>query len=190
MISLLKRSLTARTVTLTVLLSTLAVIVIGGFLSFSLANSFYQSRLSQVLFETERAVVSVQNTVAAATLNDETALQTLLNSVVPSLEIAGGSGSRQVALLRSPGQAQVQLFQSPISQDLDLEAIPESLREEVRRNGAALTYTPIQLLLDGQLVPGITVGAPLNIPVAGNFELIWFSTWLPSSAHLSWCRMP
>ena len=171
MISLLKRSLTARTVALTVLLSSLAVIVIGGFLSFSLANSFYQSRLSQVLFETERAVVSVQNTVAAATLNDETALQTLLNSVVPSLEIAGGSGSRQVALLRSPGQAQVQLFQSPISQDLDLEAIPESLRAEVRENAASLTYTPISLRLDGKVVPGITVGAPLNIPVAGNFEL-------------------
>lgn len=171
MISLLKRSLTARTVALTVLLSSLAVIVIGGFLSYSLANSFFQNRLSQVLSETERAVSSVQNTVAAASLNDETALQTLLNSVVPSLEISGGSGSRQVALLRSPGQGQVQLFQSPISQNLDLNSIPEALRQQVRANADSLTYTPVALNEDGISVPGITVGAPINIPVAGDFEL-------------------
>lgn len=171
MISFFRRSLTVRTVALTVLLSSLAVILIGGFLSYSLANSFFQNRLSQVLSETERAVGSVQNTVAAASLNDETALQTLLNSVVPSLEISGGSGSRQVALLRSPDQGQLQLFQSPISQNLDLATIPESLREAVRANTDSLTYTPVQLTIDGLPVPGITVGAPLSIPVAGEFEL-------------------
>ena len=171
MISLLRKSLTARTVAVTVLLSSLAVIIIGGFLSYSLANSFYQNRLSQVLSETERAVASVQNTVAAASLNDETALQTLLNSVVPSLEISGGSATRQVALLRSPGQGQLQLFQSPISQSLDLQTIPDELREQVRQNGDSLTYTPVQLLVQGQPIPGLTVGAPLQIPVAGDFEL-------------------
>ncbi|MEL0316885.1 MAG: hypothetical protein VW991_03435, partial [Aquiluna sp.] len=109
MIRLLRRSLTARTVLVTVILSGLSVVAIGGFLSYSLANSFYQNRLEQVLAESERAVVSVQTTVAAASLVDETALQTLLNSVVPSLEISGGSATRQVALLRSPGQGQLQL---------------------------------------------------------------------------------
>ena len=171
MISLFRRSLTARTVFATMLLSSIALVTLGGFLSFSLANSFYQNRLDQVLGETERAVGSVQTTIAASALTDETALQTLLNSVVPSLEISGGSGSRQVALLRSPGQAQLQLFQSPISRDLDLNAIPESLREAVRSTSGTLTFTPISLTRSGQLVPGITVGAPLAIPLAGNFEL-------------------
>ena len=110
MIRLLRRSLTARTVLVTVILSGLSVVAIGGFLSYSLANSFYQNRLEQVLAESERAVVSVQTTVAAASLVDETALQTLLNSVVPSLEISGGSATRQVALLRSPCQGQLQLL--------------------------------------------------------------------------------
>ena len=171
MTSLLRRSLTARTVLVTVLLATLSVIAIGGFLSYSLANSFYQNRLSQVLGETERAVSSVQTTVAAASLNDETALQNLLNSIVPSLEIAGGTSTRQVALLRSPDQPQLQLFQSPISQDLDLASIPEGLRTQVRQSAGSLTFTPVQLFREGVSIPGITVGANLNIPVAGNFEL-------------------
>jgi two-component system, OmpR family, sensor histidine kinase MtrB len=171
LISLFRRSLTARTVVATVLLSALALITIGGFLSYSLANGFYQNRLSQVLFETERAVSSVQNTVAAASLNDETALQTLINSVVPSLEIKDGSATRQVALLRSPGQPQLQLFQSPISIDLDLQTIPEELRAEVRQAQSVLSYTPVALFKNGAQVPGITVGAPLTIPLAGEFEL-------------------
>jgi len=170
-IKLLRRSLTARTVFATVFLSALSLITLGGFLSFSLANGFYQNRLDQVLSETERAVSSVQGTIAAASLTDETTLQTLINSVVPSLEITGGSGSRQVALLRSPGQPQLQLFQSPISQDLDLGTIPESLREQVRASAGFLTYTPVSFVRDGVEVAGITVGAPLTIPLAGSFEL-------------------
>jgi two-component system sensor histidine kinase MtrB len=109
--------------------------------------------------------------VAAASLADETALQTLINSVVPSLEVAGVSGARQVALLRSPGQPQLQLFQSPISQDLDLATIPAELRDGVRASDGVLTYTSVALVRNGQVVPGITVGAPITLPLAGNFEL-------------------
>jgi len=170
-ISLFRKSLTARAVLTTILLGGLSVLIIGGFLSYSLANSFYQNRLSQALTETERAVDSVQTTIAASSLNDETSLQTLLNSVVPSLEISGGSTPRQVALLRSPGQPQLQLFQSPISQDLDLAAIPDELRQEVRASAGRLTYTPVALGGLEESIPGITVGTPIAIPIAGDFEL-------------------
>ena len=171
MIKLFRRSLTARAVLTTIVLGGLSVTIIGSFLSYSLANSFYQNRLSQVLLESERAVDSVQTTIAASSLNDETALQTLLNSFVPSLEITGGSAPRQVALLRSPGQGQLQLFQSPISQNLDLQAIPDQLREGVRASAGRLTYTPVSLGRADDPIPGITVGIPLAIPIAGDFEL-------------------
>lgn len=171
MIAWFRSSLIARTVTATVLLSGLALVTLGGFLSFTLANGFYQSRLSQVLDETERAVSSVRNTIAAASLTDETSLQTLVNSVVPSLEISSGSGARQVALLRSPGQPSLQLLQSPISTDLDLASIPQELREAVQSGAEVLSYTSISLQKSGRSVPGISVGAPISIPQAGVFEL-------------------
>ena len=167
----LRKSLTAKAVLTTLGLSLVALITLGGFLSYSLANSFYQNRVDQVLSETERAIGSVQNTIAAASLADETALQTLINSVVPSLQITGSSANRQVALLRSPGQAQLDLFQSPISPDLDLASIPEQLREQVRANPEVLSYTPVSLVRGSEVVPGLTVGAPISIPLAGNFEL-------------------
>lgn len=185
MISLLRRSLTARTVFATITLSAISLVALGGFLSYSLANSFYQNRLNQVLSETERAVSSVQGTIAAASLTDETALQTLINSVVPSLEIAGSSGARQVALLRSPGQPQLQSFQSPISQDLDLNTIPAELREAVRASSGVLTYTPVSLVRNSLIVPGITVGAPLTLPLAGSFELYLIFDLAPEQQALA-----
>jgi two-component system sensor histidine kinase MtrB len=168
---LLRRSLQARTVFATVSLTLIALITLGGFLSYALADGLYRARLDQVLDETSRAVGQVQNTIAAAALNDETALQTLINSVVPNLEVSGLYGTRQVALLRSPGQPQLQLLQSPISTDLDLNSIPDSLRSQVRESGDQLSYTPISINRDGAVVPGLTVGAPIEIPLAGSFEL-------------------
>ncbi len=167
----LRKSLTAKAVLTTLGLSFLALITLGGFLSFSLANAFYQNRVEQILSETERAVGSVQSTIAAASLNDETSLQTVLNSVVPSLQVSGSTANRQVALLRSPGQAQLDLFQSPISPDLDLNSIPEELRVEVRENPAILSYTPIELVKNGITAPGVTVGGAISVPLAGEFEL-------------------
>lgn len=169
--NLLRRSLQARTVFATVSLTMVALVTLGGFLSYALADGLYRARLNQVLEETTRAVGSVKNTIAAAALNDETSLQTLLNSVVPNLEVTGLYGSRQVALLRSPGQPQLQLLQSPISSNLDLLSIPEELRSQVRDSSDQLSYTPIEITRNGLVVPGITVGAPIDIPLAGSFEL-------------------
>ena len=85
MISLLKRSLTARTVVATVSLSALALVTLGGFLSFSLANGFYQNRLDQVLSETERAVSSVCRLVSSVTDAAATVPWTLLTARAVSL---------------------------------------------------------------------------------------------------------
>lgn len=171
MFSLLRRSIQARAVFATIALTSIAMIALGGFLSYALSEGLYRARLQQVLEETERAVASVQDTVAAASLTDETAMQSLLNSIVPTLEIRGTNESRQVALLRSPSQPQLQLLQSPISADLDLNSIPEELRVQVRESESTLSYTPVALLRAGVTSPGITVGAPLEIPLAGAFEL-------------------
>ena len=171
MISLLRRSIQARAVFTTIALTSVAMIALGGFLSFALSEGLYRARVQQVLEDTERAVASVQDTVAAAALTDETALQSLLNSIVPTLEIRGTSESRQVALLRSPNQPQLQLLQSPISADLDLNSIPEELRTEVRASEGTLSYTSVLLVRQGEQSPGVTVGAPLDVPSAGAFEL-------------------
>jgi len=96
-VGLLRRNLQARAVVTTIALSMGALVVLGGFLSFGIGNGLYQTRLDQVLDESERAVVDVQNTFSASNASDEVALQSLINSVVPRLENKSQDQARLVA---------------------------------------------------------------------------------------------
>lgn len=175
MLRLFRRSVQARAVATTVALSGVLLIALGGFLSFSIGNGLFEARLSQILAESESAVLDVQNTFAASSANDEVALQTLMNSVVPKLESTGVADSRRVALLRTPGQPGIQVLQSPISSGLDTQLIGPSFRAEVRDSVGRVLYQSIQLssVEAGitKLSPGIVVGSPVEIPVAGAYEL-------------------
>ena len=168
----LRQSIQARAVISTVALTGLALVVLGGFLSYSIGNGLFSTRLTQVLNESQRAVIQVQNTFSAANVTDEVGLQTLMNSVVPSLESNSGSQERKVALLRTPGQAAGSLtLQSPVSSNLDLAVIPAKLRAKVATAGSHLAYQSVGIPASDGVHPGLVVGAPIQIPVAGAYEL-------------------
>ena len=175
MFRLLRRSVQARAVATTVALSSVLLVALGGFLSYSIGSGLFEAKLGQALAESEAAVLDVQNTFAAASVSDEIALQTLMNSVVPKLEATGVSDTRRVALLRTPDQTGVQLLQSPISSGLDTAVISPSFRAEVRLSEGRLLYQSIQLSSSssGAVVtsPGLVVGSPIQIPLAGAHEL-------------------
>ena len=170
-IGVLRRNLQARAVVTTIALSLGALVVLGGFLSFGIGNGLYQTRLDQVLDESERAVIDVQNTFAASNANDEVALQSLINSVVPRLENKSADQARLVALLRTPGQTSAAVLQSPISSDLDLSVISQSLRGKVQVTPGRLVYQATELKVGANTHPGLVVGAPVEIPLAGVYEL-------------------
>ena len=167
-----RRSLQLRAVAATVAFSAFALVLLGGFLSYSIGTGLFNTRLTQILGESERALVEVQSTFSAATDTDEIALQRLVNSVVPNIETTGSSDSRKVALLRSPGQVTSVVLQSPISADLDTSIFSEKLREQVRTTSSRLSYQSVTITdSDGSTHPGMVVGAPVTIPVAGAYEL-------------------
>jgi two-component system sensor histidine kinase MtrB len=169
-ISLFRRFLQVRAVFSTVVISGIALTIVGGFLSYSIGGGLYSTRQAQVLAESERAVVEVQNTFSSSSVSNEVALQTLMNTIVPSIESTGTTNSRRVALLRSPGQPTGQSLQSPISADLDTKLIPNSLRAKVRASSSKLLYQSVSIPVGGSEHPGIVVGAPIQIPLAGNYE--------------------
>lgn len=169
--SLLRRSLQARAVISTLALSAIALVILGGFLSFGIGNGLYQTRVQEVLQESERAVIDVQNTFSASSATDEVALQTLMNSVVPKLENSAPEQTRWVAMLRSPGQDSSPLLQSPISASLDTSVISQSIRDRVRTSDGKLVYQSVALTIAGARHAGLVVAASLQIPLAGNYEL-------------------
>ena len=170
-LKIFRRSIQARYVAASVILSTVALIAVGGFLSYSIGAGLFETRLQQVLKDSTRAVAEVQSTFSAVTSTDEATLQSLLNSVIPSLESSTTSETRDVALLRSPGQTSPQILQSPISLNLDATLIPEDLRTTVRTTEGKLVYQSISLPGATSSHPAIVVGATLEIPVVGTYEL-------------------
>ena len=163
-----RRSLQARWVAMTVILSGLALTAVGGFLSYSIGDGLFQTRQQQILAESKRAVVEVQNTFNASSSTDTATLQGLMNTVVPNLESKTTNASRAVALLRSPGQNSGTYLQSPVSLGLDTNLVPEDVREKVRKLPTKLIYKSISLPAGH---PGLVVGAHIEIPVAGSYEL-------------------
>ena len=149
----------------------MVLLVLGGFLSYTIDSGLYSTRLEQVLAESRRAAIEVQNTFSASSVNDEIALQSLMNQVVPNYESVGSFQSRKVALLRSPGQTSLQILQSPISVDLDTTVISASMRKNISTSSGNLFHQSVTLRdLTGDH-PGIVVGAPIEIPIAGKYEL-------------------
>ena len=61
-LGLFRRFLQVRAVFTTVVLSGISLLIVGGFLSYSIGNGLYQTRVTQILDESERGVVEVQNT--------------------------------------------------------------------------------------------------------------------------------
>ena len=171
-IALFRRSLQARAVIFTLLFSTISLVAVGGFLSYSIGSGLFATRVNQILSESSRASADVQNTFVSASVVNQSALQTLMNQVVPNLETNASIQSRRVALLRTPGQSTSTSLQSPISADLEAALIPEDLRTAVRKTEGKLNYKSVTLPQPGGGAhPGLIVGAPVRVPVAGNYEL-------------------
>ena len=156
----------------TLMLSFVSLVAVGGFLSYSIGSGLFNTRVSQIMSEASRASADVQNTFASASVANQSGLQTLMNQVVPNLETSATSQSRRVALLRTPGQGTTTSLQSPISADLEISLIPDDLRLQVQSAEGKLNYKSVSLPQPGGSVhPGLIVGAPINIPVAGAYEL-------------------
>lgn len=166
-----RRSIQLRYVTLTVAFSAVALVAVGGFLSFSIGNGLFQTRVDQILQESKRASIEVQNTFSSSGATDVVSLQVLVNAVVPNLEQNVASGSRRVALLRTPNQASDQFLQSPISTSLADSDIPIALRTKVAKTDDRIIYRTVNLNVRGFQTPTVIVGSKINIPVAGQYEL-------------------
>lgn len=170
-ISYFKKSLQARYTATTVILSGVALVAVGGFLSYSIGSGLFATRLDQVIKDSARSASEVQNIFSSASTTDEIGLQSIMNSIVPNLESSTTSEPRRVALLRTPGQQTSVLLQSPISLDLDTSVIPEDLRTTVRNTPGKVVYQSVSLPVVNGEHPAVVVGSQIDIPSAGQYEL-------------------
>jgi len=168
-----RRSLLTRTVAITVTLSGMAVTLIGGYMSLTIAESLFTGRSDQILAETARAASTAQslfdNSVSSAgTIDVETANTSAQTAVRSAQSSPGGSG---FAILRTPGQITTQTMTSTSSAGLDLSVVTTELRTAVVTQPNQIHYQSVILTVEGEQRPGLVTAASLQVPSAGQYEL-------------------
>ncbi|BDZ53699.1 MtrAB system histidine kinase MtrB [Agromyces marinus] len=165
-----RHSLQFRTVLITLGLSSLAILVIGFTISFTVASNLFQGQVERVLGLSSTARAAAQASLDASDAADRASVQAVTNSAVRT--VIGVSGSSDIALFRTPdtpaGSIAPPDFLSP-----DLGGrISAELRERVQGNPEGQYWQSIELPdQNGEPAPGIVVGTDLLIPGAGRYEL-------------------
>ncbi|GAB3585335.1 two-component system sensor histidine kinase MtrB [Leifsonia lichenia] len=165
-----RRSLQVRTVTITLLLTGIAILVTGIYMALSISNDLYQSRLDQALRDSSRATTSAQSTLNASDVSASDSGKNLLNSTLQTVQ--GATSSRLIAAYRVPGQ-DVSIPAPPDRASPGLNGvISDELRQQVQNGGTKQFYQSVALPAgNGTTDPGIVVGTQLTLPSFGHYEL-------------------
>ncbi|MEY2698217.1 MAG: hypothetical protein RL720_173, partial [Actinomycetota bacterium] len=165
-----RRSLQFRTVVTSMALSGVAIILVGLYMSFSISNDLFASRLNQVLSESQRAQVAAQRIFDSSDATDQASMQSVMNAARTAIRDASSSGL--VAVYRVPDQEPNSLapqnFSSP---ELTGGVITAELKDQVITTADQQFWQSVELPINGTTVPGVVVGSQLDIPGAGLYEL-------------------
>jgi two-component system sensor histidine kinase MtrB len=171
-----RRSLRFRTLSVTLLLTALAIFVTCVTMALVIQNDLFESRRNEALEDALRAVDSAQAILDSAEIGDDpAALSELWDSIQKDLArnstAEGITGSR---IETEPGADVATVRLNGFTAGLSMNLVSPALRNRVVELADRQFYQSVALDVAGQSVPGIIVGQQLNVPQAGPFE-VYFS---------------
>lgn len=172
-LTLWRRSIQARVVLSTVVLSALVLIGVGWFLLQQTRDGLLDHRVSAVVAEANEETRSARLALEGALgtdLDASTQRTELVNPIIERGAVRGFS----VALMK-PGPEQ-NGGTSIFSPGLDLASIPDSLREHfVDHTTTARTFTQINAGgAHPESVPGVVVGSTIRLPADGSVYTLYY----------------
>lgn len=168
--TLWRRSLRFRMLTVTLLLTSFAILITCVTMSLVIQNDLFQSRKNQALQSAQRAVAQAQATLDVAEVSeDSAALQALWRSV--QIDLARDSSSD--TLIAVPSDSDVDGVRLPgFVAGLSENLLSPALQERVGSLGDRQAWQSVALPDGaGGFQPGIIVGQQLVVPEAGVYEL-------------------
>lgn len=167
--ALWRRSLRFRTLTITLLLTSTAILITCVTMALVIQSDLFESRKNEALEDAVRSVDQAQVTLDSAALGDDpAALQELWDSVQEDL--GRNSTAQGIAGLRIDKDADaagINGFTAGLSNNF----ISQALRNRVVKLDDRQSWQSASLNVAGRDVPGIIVGQQLNVPEAGAFEV-------------------
>lgn len=181
----LRRSLTARALVVSLVLSTLTTLLVFGLISLRISTELFKSRSETVVGLSQSAIEDVRSIGLGSTAQDEQSLQTLKVSMLRSAESL--ALSQQVALLKTEsGERPVLNSPDLISASLNAQSIPASLREQVQANPDTIFW---QSAKGASGEPAIVVGGSFSVPLAGEHEIYIENSLAPEQQTLEFVQL-
>lgn len=166
-----RTSLRLRMMLVSLLLTTIAVGLIGGVLSYIIQSNLFESRRSEVVAEAAAVTGNVQSVFDGAVDTDgnidieraNSAAQTTVRSTTNSPGLVG------FAILREVGQSTGNVLASTSSIGFPIEVVSQELRDAVQADRKSIHYQSIALPSGD---PGIAASANVDVPTAGRYDLV------------------
>lgn len=167
--ALWRRSLRFRTLTITLLLTSTAILITCVTMALVIQNDLFESRKNEALEDAARSVNQAQTTLDATALGDDpAALRELWDSVQEDL--GRNSTAEGLAGFRVDGDAAA-VSLNGFTAGLSANSISPALRNRVVKFDDWQSWQSASLDVDGRAVPGVIVGQQLQVPEAGPFEV-------------------
>ncbi|UFU07588.1 MtrAB system histidine kinase MtrB [Ruania halotolerans] len=178
-----RRSLRLRVALSTVVVGTLALALLAALLSDQVRDGLFEERRDQVLSDAAGRAEQVQDQFDSATVGTAQDAQRLADSAVGFLQQTAVD-IEGVLLLPSPDPDSPVLIFAPVTDQSLRSVIEDDLRERVREEQFQQWQSVALPAVNGTSEPGIVVGAPVTIPVAGAYELYVVYSLAPEQANL------
>ncbi|WP_084637273.1 MtrAB system histidine kinase MtrB [Neomicrococcus aestuarii] len=158
-----------RTVVITVLLSTLALLGTGVFLSQQIASGLFQERFRQVESEANRGLSQVKSTLEAVSSTDRTGTVAFVRDTLRTLEGDGATVQRDFILTPLPGEGNIYVS-AQASGGITSAVVPEELATAVRENQGQYWQSTALPTSDG-VSPGLVFGTKVALPPGREYAL-------------------
>ncbi|WP_307807445.1 MtrAB system histidine kinase MtrB [Naasia sp. SYSU D00948] len=165
-----RRSLEVRIVAVTVLLSAIAMLGTGTYMTYTIGNGLYDARVEQVTEQSARATQLAQSTFDTTTASDDSALSLLQLSVIDRIGSVATNYSG-IAFLRARGTQTNFALPDVVRGEAD-DYVSDDLRAKVTSGQADQYWQAVRVTGPGDTQrPGVVVGSAVQVPGAGLYEL-------------------
>lgn len=166
-----RRSLTITIAAMVALALAVMLALLGVFVSDQLRTQLFNARKEVVLEDAAVRVTQVQNALDQATVSSVDQVQDVVSRLMVSTrDSAAGAGAIAVMLLHTAESSDTFVINEYLNRDL-LPLITPALKTQVNTSGGGWQSVGIPDSGTSAVVPGIAVGALVDIPLAGPHQL-------------------
>jgi two-component system, OmpR family, sensor histidine kinase MtrB len=171
------RSIQARVVISTVVLSALVIALVGWMVSRQVAEGLTESKREQSISEARAGIQFAQDQLNAQPVADTASQLDALRQLVPSLASSGGSARQYEVLLLGPLTEDPrcgQIGRQRSSPTIDCRSVPSDLLRSVAgQDGLAWSYSTLTFK-DGESEPAIVIGSRIRLPSTGDTYVLFY----------------